>query len=358
MKKKDENIQIMRACMTLMVIFSHLMGCLLQTQLVQNLYLSPLRVLWGGSAAVAGFYVLCGYFSAYSYMRHPVRSVREFVSYIIHRFIRLFPMADISLIICLIGCNYGPKVNHEVLSGWINEFWPDKYKISDFWRQMLLFRADNSLNPPIWTIAVEVQVVIPLFIIMSFLFFYYYKYESRFKYIDILFFFLIFISDVIRNGIFFVFVAGVVVFHYHSRIKKIISNYSKALFFIGITLMYLSYLFTENAGSYTIFSLAWICILFAVAERKIHRNLFIKILIKIGDYSYGIFLIHFPILLLFRNIVSEYSVYKISLYFIFTFGLSMISGYLLTILVNMLIEKTEKIVTYIFKHTYCELKKG
>ena len=98
-----KEIQAFRGILTLMVLFSHLLGCLPEPIRVGKVDLenTPLHILWDGEAAVVAFFFISGYFFFEKRSHNFEMTMKNYVVWIIKRLYRLMPLAVISLFFAL-----------------------------------------------------------------------------------------------------------------------------------------------------------------------------------------------------------------------------------------------------------------
>lgn len=125
------------------------------------------------------------------------------------------------------------------------------------------------------------------------------------------------------------FVAGTLIFYFFTLIEKMLKNINVKIFLVISTVLYgFLFLIPYNMILALIIVPATFC-LWIISEKKnvvnFERNPLLKLFVKIGDWSYSLFLIHMVFIYIFKNIFSD------SFLFLALFSIicSVISSYIL-----------------------------
>ena len=149
----------LRGLAALTVFFSHAVGTLPSSPLLDALKSSPLRTTWDGAAAVGLFFVLSGFVLALAFVRdHKTLSYRDFL---IRRCFRIFPAYWIALLLALI-LNFAAFNPNGLLglSDWVTSLWANPIRLEDILRHIpLVVPLDtHRIDPVIWTMVFEMKI--------------------------------------------------------------------------------------------------------------------------------------------------------------------------------------------------------
>jgi len=290
--KKQNGIQILRAVMLVMVMMSHFIGLLPFDNGLNN---TPLRLLWSGNCAVMGFFILSGY----NYKRSFDKKTGglEIVELAVLRLIRLVPITAISICFAnvLKAIYRSQAVKNWPISEWGNSFWEAPNSISDYF-------SITSVNPSLWTMSIEIKYVILIVLILLID-----RWARRFKAYKLIqgliLLCLLGIACICNLIYLYVFYVGILIFSYCVE-KKYTLKQNILMMVPGIVLLYVGHFFPEGTiYRNSIFCLGWtliiLCIKDVVPHNKVHM-----LLARLGDYSFYIYLVHFPILLVIRGLSS------------------------------------------------------
>lgn len=152
------------------VMLGHIVGMLPETPFVLALQASPLRVIWGGTAAVYLFFVLSGFVLALPFANGSSRL--SYAKFMILRVFRIYPAYLTALAVSVLAIGLYHPATMAGLSDWARSFWDNgipHLTTSQIVRHILLVPGFDThlLDPPMWTLVIEMRMsaVIPLFIV-------------------------------------------------------------------------------------------------------------------------------------------------------------------------------------------------
>lgn len=164
---RNSTVQGLRGLACMMVFLSHAFGMIPEeTKRGILFHWQPLHIFYDGKIAVGIFWILSGYFIQKSMSTF---SLNKYGTYLIKRFSRLYPLYFVSLLIGTLFCNMGLKYDSQFFSQWIMQFWNQLVDVDCFVKQMLLRGDFNAINPPVWTMKNEFNMVffLPLIIVVT-----------------------------------------------------------------------------------------------------------------------------------------------------------------------------------------------
>lgn len=123
-----------------------------------------LHLFYDGKIAVCMFWVLSGYYITKKMMKF---SVKTYVSFLLKKFFRLYPLYMMSLIAGTLFCNMRLTFDELYFSSWFSGFWNKFVVVSDLQKQLILRGDFNIINPPSWTMKNEFEMVILLPFILA-----------------------------------------------------------------------------------------------------------------------------------------------------------------------------------------------
>ncbi|MGX9730958.1 acyltransferase family protein [Janthinobacterium aestuarii] len=128
---------------------------------------SFLRSLWDGDAAVYLFFILSGFVLALPYFTRERKPI-QLLSYLVRRVFRIYPAYLVALLFSLVLMHFVfAKGGLYGLSDWINTFWRGEVSIAEVLRHITMVGPDtNKIDPPVWTLRLEliISAVFPLII--------------------------------------------------------------------------------------------------------------------------------------------------------------------------------------------------
>lgn len=329
---KSAGIQMLRGILTWMVLMSHFVGMIADYYHLCGrhvdlfaLWKSPLHILWGGEAAVVCFFLLTGFFYAKSYAKRPVKSFGGAIQWIGKRILRLYPAIFVVTILTF-GIRkvvYLVPFEEAYYTEWFLEFWRGSVGLKELGNGLMLRGNLDVFDPPLWTMRIDFNMIIPSLIL---LWLYYIlpplKKVERLKNLLVVLI-IIFISQYISSFRYlFIFAIGMLLdiyIDYFEQWKRWI------LLFIGLLGISFGYYVCESGNNY-IFTISWCFIIIYACRKKVLNNRGAKLLIFIGDNSYGVYLIHFIVLLCLRYIIPLRTAVALGIYYILFIVLSLFLG--------------------------------
>lgn len=126
------------------------------------LFATPLRVLVAGPPAVILFFVLSGLVLTPSALLG-----RDYIPYIISRFVRIWVPFAASIVIAVILCGLLGQDPLQHATGWFNYSWSDPVNTNLVLHHLLMTGAKDTLNNPAWSLFHELRIafILPLFVV-------------------------------------------------------------------------------------------------------------------------------------------------------------------------------------------------
>lgn len=345
---RNNTVQGLRGLACIMVFLSHAFG-MIPEEIKRGIlfHWQPLHIFYDGKIAVGIFWILSGYFIQKSMS---VFSVKRYATYLVKRFSRLYPLYFVSLFVGTLFCNMKLKYDSRYFSQWITQFWNQTVDTDCFVRQMLLRGDFDTINPPLWTMKYEFNMMIflPLIIVViSFIF----RGEKRISLIYILSSLIIacvwdYKLPVIEITVLPYYFLGVLVFINEDWIKKHIRGKKQIIICcISIVLMDFNNIFPGALDGSVMEYIAAIgsclCIIICMYGDLLDKLLGCSLLVRLGNISYEFYLFHFIVLLVMRSIIPQIGNWAVSI-----IGALIISSFLACILHK---------ITFILKH-FCAVR--
>ena len=296
-----------------------------------------------GTVAVQFFFILSGFIFFMFYRIRILERAIDFKSFIILRLTRLYPLHLLTLIIVLVIQFFYNQSYSEYFFYKTNDL---ENLIAHFFliQEWGILGETGSFNGPSWSISVEFFLYIIFFIISIFFIKNIFQSLITIIFTLIIYFFLQPLLNNLILGLLLFYIGGFTFFLY-SYLKKI---YRKKLFILVLIIIdvivfgrFLNELFLnfQNSIEYLIGNKLFI-LLFFIKFPRIIINLSILQLYKknlgksikiLGDISYTIYLIHFPMQLLFASFIPK--IFIINFNSPFFFLIYFISVFLVSILI-------------------------
>ncbi len=162
-ESRNITIQGLRGVSCIIVFLSHAFGMI---PVKKGLFFEIpfLHLFYDGKIAVCMFWVLSGYYITKKMMKF---SVKTYVSFLLKKFFRLYPLYMMSLIAGTLFCNMRLTFDELYFSSWFSGFWNKFVVVSDLQKQLILRGDFNIINPPSWTMKNEFEMVILLPFILA-----------------------------------------------------------------------------------------------------------------------------------------------------------------------------------------------
>lgn len=172
-------LDALRGMAALTVFFSHAIGMLpTYGAFISSIENTPLHIFYDGAAAVDMFFVLSGFCISYPYLKENSLINITFWKFMGKRIFRIYPAYWVSIGFCLLGWGIYSCPELAYISQWGASFWRQNTfsirEIEDIF--LLIFRSfdTNLLNPPSWSLVIEIRMAF----ILPFLYFFQ-IYESK-----------------------------------------------------------------------------------------------------------------------------------------------------------------------------------
>lgn len=339
--KRNNTIQALRGIACIIVFLSHAFGMMPTLKYGFTF----LHLFYDGKIAVDLFFVLSGYYICKSM---PIFSINNYLSYLVKKFLHLYPAYLFSLAIGLILCNLNLPFESDYFSNWFSSFWNERAGIEVFIKQ-LFFRGDfNAINPPLWTMRYEFGMIILLPLLLKVISSLFHESKLQSNILLLLSISIIFIVGGNHNNIIIIiiykilitldfsvlptFCIGVLIYKNENLILKYINNKWKNVLLLvgGIILMNIENTFALDINEVLldyIRAIGCSCIiilcLYSNLLNKISRSSY---LVNLGNISYEFYLFHFIVLLLMRSIIPCINNWFLSIFLCFI--LSHLAGYI------------------------------
>lgn len=288
--------------------FSHAFGMI---PMKKGLFfeISFLHLFYDGKIAVCMFWVLSGYHIAKKMIRF---SLKTYISFLIKKFIRLYPLYMISLFAGMLFCNMKLTFNELYFTSWFSGFWNRSVVASDLKRLLILCGDFNIINPPSWTMKYEFEMVILQPIILAVAFCVIKRQIWINLYLLILSLLVIVEGEKIRFldiTVFPIFCLGALILVNNSLVIRCVAKSQWVILVLSIFLMNIgNEVFFNEYNSITQYLSAIgcaLCIIICLEGKLFDRVFRMPWLVHIGDISYEIYLLHFIVLLAMRGIMCE-----------------------------------------------------
>ena len=292
-RARVEGLDGLRGIAALVVVFTHL-----QTALGWDKWLPG---LFNGYLAVDIFFILSGYVLALSLRRKmyaidgKIDDKFNFLGFASQRFIRLYLPFLVAIFVSLL-IRYlilEPSTCNELLltSQAYCTRWLDPFSSGNFFYQLLKITTPN-LNAPTWTLPVE--LINSLFIPACMLI---YALSPNYLYFMIAMSLSGFIFISILPSYFYLFALGVILFFSHKSLKFLEDRKISSIVLIATYLSLLGPVSLQGSLPILVAPAAISCIQLAVNDSAWKSFLSRKIFIKIGNLSFALYLLHWPVFL-------------------------------------------------------------
>ena len=314
MKKKFEHIELLRFVSALMVIVTHYMHFFFPFFKESNLsiYKSSLEFeekflpLYNflenfyrfGYVGVYFFWLISGFVLAYTYLNKDKYEI-TFKNFFINRFARLYPLHAFTLLLVLILQTFLiiQTGSHQIIG---HNIYDGENNISNFFAHLFFIsgwikESKFSFNFPIWSVSIEIVIYFLFFFSLRYL----YKFRLHLSFVLFIFFLYLEKSnfDLFFSSCGRYFFSGVLIFTVCEKIK----NYNFILILATILLV----LNFVGNFKYNLFFAS--LVLFAYFFDYKIKYKYTKIFSKLGDLTYGSYLLHIPLQLLIILIFSKFS---------------------------------------------------
>jgi len=284
-----------RGIAALMVFASHFIGLFFHDKM--NVHYP--YIIFNGNDAVSFFFVLSGFVLSYKYL--VLNKPLDIKKYYVTRIFRIYPAYFFVLLVATLSA-YRFNMKADTL---VDLFILNKHQ---FWEEALLLRFNNNFLGVGWSLTIEMaaSLLIPFYIVMA---------MRDKKLISYLIAVLLVIGLPFCASIHFL--LGILAACYFSKIKDVSFQETKwfryryfilplaFVFFsirhidgispLGSTYKYLAAYLGIDFFIYTAFA-AFVFLVAMIHSRKAQKFLEMKLLLFIGRISYGLYLIHVPIL--------------------------------------------------------------
>ena len=307
--QRFEELDGLRGLASLSVFFSHVYYMQKIDIIPYFASHSPLRSIWDGSAAVLLFFILSGFVLALPYLNagRPI----EFIPYFIRRIFRIYPAYVCALALSLLLMHFVfVKGNLSELSDWICSFWSGDVSVSEITQHLTMIRPDtNKIDPPVWTLRYEMIIssIFPLiiYVLQGFN-------PRKFSAIIIGAFLCFILAKPSAFFYFSLFITGGILAKFHMIIIRKINEFGAkgAITILALAFLLYSSRFTVGAigNNETLWHIfvsagAALLIIAAISCKPFTLLLRTKPIQFLGHISYGLYLLHFPILLATSSLV-------------------------------------------------------
>lgn len=348
-----KQLDSLRGLAALFVFFGHFLGMQANSSLYSNYLVTPLGILFNGNASVILFFVLSGFVLSLPFVNG--NKPLKLSTFYIKRIFRIYPAFIVAILLALLLKYYVfDKTGMAPFSVWIRSFWMWEWShqtLTEVLKTLLLAgpKFDTHLiDPPIWSLVIEMKmsIVLPVLILIV-------SRNSVGLNIALLFILalLTYQRDSWELSIFYM---GVLLARYHLYFVGVVSKWSATI--IVVSLLFVVVLFNNNyefAGYFEGLSLAnkYIasnyliavssCIIMVIIlARKSLTNIFEQsIFIFLGNISYGFYLIHLPLIIVFGSVFSNRFTWSPAYIFTSTLIASIVIAYVLFIWIEKPFQK-------------------
>ncbi|AFY74974.1 putative acyltransferase [Synechococcus sp. PCC 7502] len=319
--------------------------------------ISPIQILWNGSAAVDFFFVLSGFVLALPFLSQNKQV--NYLDFLKRRCFRIYPTYWIAMLIAVFMRLFYEHGSLFGLSDWINDYWQDVLTTKEIIKQTILhiflitpfLEPDTRLiNPVIWTLSVELRIslIFPFCIMLMS--------TIDKKRVSVLYSLIMFTLSNIFSLLFPyftylpIFIIGGLTCLYKDQLLMFLEKYSKISFIkyyfliLGLYLYgsryFLSYV--NDYGQHIISAIgSCLLILISISTYKVSRFLLLSPLQFMGKISYSFYLIHLPVMIFVSSFVYPLTK-SVLLCWMVSLIISIITAYLLGIMVEIPSQKLAK----------------
>lgn len=303
-----EELDSLRGLAAVTVFFSHSMLAFGPPDIFVN---SFLHVFWDGNAAVYLFFVLSGFCLSLPYMSEKKFKIWPFL---LRRVFRIYPAYLFSLILALVLRFF--LFDHSGLaglSGWFTSFWKVTVNWQDLLKHFILIgpEFDNTINAVIWTLVVEMKMslLMPAIILVL-------KRAnavwSQLTLFVISFAVSIFMFNYDKSGFLsamYLFVAGSLLAKNRDFVIRHLQRFGYQMSLLILALFLYDFRYSTlglvSYGFLVKFLIMTGCILIisiVMASPVVSSFLRSKPLVVLGQSSYSLYLVHFPLMLTFTSL--------------------------------------------------------
>ncbi|MDH6354436.1 peptidoglycan/LPS O-acetylase OafA/YrhL [Dysgonomonas sp. PH5-45] len=272
-----------------------------------------------GYAGVGFFFILSGFIIAYSYRERILEGEVSREEFWVARIARIYPLHILTLLMVI----FAGLVPFKSAISWITHFVPNLFLIQSF---IPVNHFYYSFNSPSWSLGCEQLFYLLFPFLISWL--------NDSKKLLLILIPLIIVAltgmyftpdeETITNSIWYVnpitrlpdFLIGLFLFHIYDKYKNINISYTKAslLEISSIVLLLAFYLLSGyfsivyRASIYYWIPISLTILIFAFRQGVISKILSNQYLVRLGEVSFGIYMFHFIIIILFNKIINETNV--------------------------------------------------
>lgn len=319
MNQRLDFLDSSRGLAALSVVLSHYFGAYGLLTFLEPFSDSSLHIFWHGEGAVTYFYVLSGYVLSVSYFKN-IDTIENLniQAYLVKRFFRIFPVFLFVLFASwLIQKSYITSIinisTFPFRSPWIMDFWMVKKSFYELCKEGILVlripsETTKRLLPQDWTLSTEfvISSIIPILVLLF--------NKGKFWILTMICFLAL------SYPIIFSFFIGMLIAFYIDKIilKAKSLKYSKiVLFSFGILLYMCTYNFLKDTfllkyNNHTIRTSilesvgAGIFLIVILTSDNVKKILSNRLLVFLGKISYGIYAVHFCILIWLVPFLTNY----------------------------------------------------
>lgn len=335
-----------RGIASIIVLFSHFFGAFVLPSFFSSLNNTFLHVFWDGKIAVSFFFVLSGFvLSRIYFINSSLFTEFNYLSYLLKRIFRIYPVFIFVLIISFFSVNY--LYNEDIIRNlsistpWIKYFWNEKYSIFSTIKESILVirlpqEPEKRLINQDWTLSIEVLVslLVPVFITIV-------KKNKIWLVITALLLLRLHTVNWIIE-----FIVGVYIASSFDDIKqRINSKVSIFLFIILFVLISIRYLFSfsDFLDLIIIKILSILLLLLILFSKGLQKFLSNNIIVFLGKISYSLYLIHFLVILIFApklfQVLLNFGYFNGTIIFILVLFSILLLSIIFAFLLNKFIEK-------------------
>lgn len=325
LNNKLSSIEFLRFISALAVVFYHYNQLFINfdNNLLETLpFFSALKIFYVyGHYAVEIFFTTSGFIFSHIYLH--LRKNVKLKEFFVNRFSRLYPIHFVSLIAVSLIFLLDPDMLNYQGYGFIGEtFFIDIYH---FFLQLFFvsswgFEKGFSFNAPSWSISVEIALYILFFLSLKKLS----KLGLKLAIFYVILFLIIYkfthILPVITKAV-ILFFSGIII-----RELKVLKNPNK-VFLVGLILFIFSFF-----GNFKIILFCpGVLIIFDYFEKFIIFSKLKKFLNLLGNLSYSIYMLHFPLFIIFIKLINNnfnFNIYSNKLFFLIFFFLIIIISFI------------------------------